>query len=35
MMEAFLSDPAVGWDYGRMVHGDQAFTIGGNVADTA
>ena len=27
MMEAFLSDPAVGWDYGRMVHGDQAFTM--------
>jgi len=26
LMEAFLRDPAVGWDYGRMVHGEQAFT---------
>ena len=26
-MEAFLSDPAVGWDYSRMVHGDQSFTM--------
>ena len=26
-MEAFLRDPAVGWDYSRMVHGDQAFTM--------
>jgi acyl dehydratase len=25
-MEAFLSDPAVGWDYSRMVHGEQSFT---------
>lgn len=27
LMEAFLRDPAVGWDYGRMVHGEQAFTL--------
>ena len=26
LLEAFLRDPAVGWDYGRMVHGEQAFT---------
>jgi acyl dehydratase len=26
LMEAFLRDPAVGWDYGRMVHGEQSFT---------
>ena len=26
-MEALLRDPAVGWDYGRMVHGDQSFTL--------
>ena len=26
LMEAFLRDPAVAWDYGRMVHGEQAFT---------
>ena len=26
-MEAFLRDPAVGWDYGRMVHGEQSFTM--------
>ena len=26
-MEAFLRDPAVGWDYGRMVHGEQSFTV--------
>ena len=26
LMEAFLCDPAVGWDYGRMVHGEQSFT---------
>jgi acyl dehydratase len=25
LMEAFLRDPAVGWDYGRMVHGEQSF----------
>ena len=24
-MEAFLRDPAVGWDYGRMVHAEQSF----------
>ena len=27
LMEAFLRDPAVGWDYGRMVHGEQSFTL--------
>ena len=27
LMEAFLRDPAVGWDYGRMVHGEQSFTM--------
>ncbi len=26
LVEAFLRDPAVGWDYGRMVHGEQSFT---------
>ena len=26
-MEAFLRDPAVGWDYAHMVHGEQAFTV--------
>ena len=26
LMEQFLRDPAVGWDYGRMVHGEQSFT---------
>ena len=26
LMEAFLRDPAVGWDYGHMVHGEQSFT---------
>ena len=26
-MEAFLRDPAFGWDYARMVHGDQSFTL--------
>ena len=26
-MEAFLRDPAVGWDYARMVHGEQSFTM--------
>jgi acyl dehydratase len=25
LMEAFLRDPAVGWDYGHMVHGEQSF----------
>ena len=24
-MEAFLRDPAVGWDYARMVHAEQSF----------
>ena len=27
LMEAFLRDPAVGWDYGHMVHGEQSFTL--------
>jgi acyl dehydratase len=27
LMEVFLRDPAVGWDYGRMVHGEQSFTV--------
>ena len=27
LMEAFLRDPAVGWDYGRMVHGEQSFIM--------
>ena len=26
-MEAFLRDPAVGWDYAHMVHGEQSFTL--------
>jgi acyl dehydratase len=26
LMEGFLRDPAVGWDYGHMVHGEQSFT---------
>ena len=26
-MEAFLRDPAVGWDYAQMVHGDQSFVL--------
>jgi acyl dehydratase len=26
LMEAFLRDPAVGWDYAHMVHGEQSFT---------
>jgi acyl dehydratase len=25
-MEALLRDPELGWDYSRMVHGDQGFT---------
>ena len=25
LMEAFLRDPAVGWDYAHMVHGEQSF----------
>ena len=27
MMEVFLRTPAVGWDYQRMVHGEQSFTM--------
>ena len=27
VIEAFLRDPAFGWDYSRMVHGDQAITL--------
>jgi acyl dehydratase len=27
VMEAFLRDPAFGWDYSRMVHGEQSFTL--------
>ena len=27
MTEVFLRTPAVGWDYGRMVHGEQSFTM--------
>ena len=27
VVEAFLRDPAFGWDYGRMVHGEQGFTV--------
>jgi acyl dehydratase len=27
LMEAFLRDPAFGWDYSRMVHGEQSFTV--------
>jgi acyl dehydratase len=26
-IEAFLRDPDVGWDYSRMVHGDQTITL--------
>jgi acyl dehydratase len=26
LMEALLRDPAFGWDYSRMVHGEQSFT---------
>jgi acyl dehydratase len=26
-IEAFLRDPAFGWDYSRMVHGDQSITL--------
>jgi acyl dehydratase len=26
-IEAFLRDPAFGWDYLRMVHGDQSITL--------
>jgi len=27
LMEAFLRDPAVGWDYAHMVHGEQSFVL--------
>lgn len=27
LIEAFLRDPDVGWDYSRMVHGDQSITL--------
>jgi acyl dehydratase len=27
LLEAFLRDPAFGWDYTRMVHGDQRITF--------
>jgi acyl dehydratase len=27
LIEAFLRDPAFGWDYSRMVHGDQSITL--------
>jgi acyl dehydratase len=27
MMERFLRTPAVAWDYSRMVHGEQSFTM--------
>ena len=27
MMERFLRTPSVDWDYGRMVHGEQEFTM--------
>lgn len=27
LIEAFLRDPAFGWDYPRMVHGDQSITL--------
>jgi acyl dehydratase len=27
VVEAFLRDPAFGWDYSRMVHGEQTFTL--------
>jgi acyl dehydratase len=27
LIEAFLRNPAVGWDYSRMVHGDQSITL--------
>nr|WP_239029210.1 MaoC family dehydratase N-terminal domain-containing protein [Pseudonocardia acidicola] len=27
LIEAFLRDPDFGWDYGRMVHGDQGITL--------
>ena len=27
LIEAFLRDPALGWDYSRMVHGDQSIAL--------
>ncbi len=27
LIEAFLRDPAFGWDYAHMVHGDQSITL--------
>jgi acyl dehydratase len=27
VIEAFLRDPAFGWDYSRMVHGDQSIVL--------
>ncbi len=27
LIEAFLRDPAFGWDYSHMVHGDQSITL--------
>jgi acyl dehydratase len=27
LIEAFLHDPAFGWDYSRMVHGDQSIVL--------
>jgi len=27
LIEAFLRDPAFGWDYARMVHADQSITL--------
>jgi acyl dehydratase len=27
LIEAFLRDPALGWDYSRMVHGDQSIVL--------
>ncbi len=27
LIEAFLRDPALGWDYSRMVHGDQSLVL--------
>ena len=27
LIETFLRDPAFGWDYSRMVHGDQSITL--------
>ena len=27
LIEAFLRDPAFGWDYARMVHADQSIAL--------